>query len=123
MDKKSLENFIEYNFGGIIKDSPWEKYPEHLVFRHADNKKWFALIFEASYETLGIKKEGLAQIANFKCDPDFIDTITKKPGILPAYHMNKTHWVTVLLDGSAEDNDIKLLVDMSYALTNKKHTR
>lgn len=37
----------------------------------------------------------------------------------PSWHMNKAHWLTVALDGTAEDEKIRFLVDMSYELTKK----
>ena len=40
-----------------------------------------------------------------------------QPGITKAWHMNKNHWLGVLLDGSAEDQTIKELLDVSYSLT------
>ena len=54
---------------------------------------------------------------NVKCDPRLIGSFREEPGILPAYHMNKAHWLTVALDGSAEDGKLKFLLDMSYELT------
>ena len=39
--------------------------------------------------------------------------------LLPGWHMNKAHWLTVALDGTVEDEKIKFLVDMSYELTKK----
>ena len=41
----------------------------------------------------------------------------EEPGMFPAYHMNKAHWLTIALDGSAEEGKIKFLLDMSYELT------
>ena len=38
-------------------------------------------------------------------------------GILPAYHMNKNHWVTVLLDGTIPIKNIQNLIKTSYELT------
>jgi predicted DNA-binding protein (MmcQ/YjbR family) len=35
----------------------------------------------------------------------------------PGWHMNKAHWLTVALDSTVEDEKIKFLVDMSFALT------
>jgi predicted DNA-binding protein (MmcQ/YjbR family) len=40
-----------------------------------------------------------------------------EPGIFPGWHMNKAHWLTVALDSTVEDEKIKFLVDMSFALT------
>jgi len=54
---------------------------------------------------------------NLKCDPDealFLrDTFAS---VLPGYHMNKTHWNTVLLDGSIPRGEIERMIDRSYAL-------
>ena len=49
-----------------------------------------------------------------------IGSMRMNTGVLPAYHMNKNHWLTVLLDGTADDETVKALVDMSYALTAPK---
>ena len=38
-------------------------------------------------------------------------------GILPAYHMNKNHWITVLLDGTLPLKNIQHLIEASYELT------
>jgi predicted DNA-binding protein (MmcQ/YjbR family) len=42
-----------------------------------------------------------------------------EPGIVPGWHMNKAHWITVALDGTVEDEKIRILLDMSYELTKK----
>ncbi len=39
-----------------------------------------------------------------------------EPGIFPGWHMNKSHWLTVVLDGMVEDEKIRFLVAMSYEL-------
>ena len=44
-------------------------------------------------------------------------------GILPGYYMNKTHWISVILDGSLSDAEILPLIDDSYALTLPHHPR
>ena len=41
-----------------------------------------------------------------------------EPGIFPGWYMNKSHWLTVVLDGMVEDEKIRFLVDMSYELIN-----
>ena len=45
------------------------------------------------------------------------------PAVLPAYHMNKRHWVSVVLDGSMTDEEILPLIRKSYDLTAKKLRR
>ena len=49
-----------------------------------------------------------------------MDVYRKQPGLLPGYHMNKDHWVTILLDGTAKTDLIKELLEISYDMTNRK---
>lgn len=120
MNRTQVESFIHENFAGIIQDWPWEDTPEYTVFRHVDNRKWFALIMKIKYQTLDVDRSGEIDIINLKCDPDLIEEILHEPGILPAYHMNKRHWITIPLDGSCDSERIRSLIDLSYRLTQKK---
>jgi predicted DNA-binding protein (MmcQ/YjbR family) len=54
---------------------------------------------------------------NLKCDPE-IGTLLREqyPSVLPGYHMNKKHWITVLMDGSISDKLVKGWIDASYEL-------
>ena len=72
------------------------------------------------YQKLGIEREGLVYIVDTKCDPLMMGAYRGRPGILPGYHMNKEHWLTILLDGSADDGLVKELFDISFELTNRK---
>ena len=45
------------------------------------------------------------------------------PAVLPAWHMNKLHWVTVSLDGTVEDSVLRKWIDCSYALVVNGLTR
>ncbi|MGB0390290.1 MAG: MmcQ/YjbR family DNA-binding protein [Salibacteraceae bacterium] len=54
---------------------------------------------------------------NLKCDPEYaIQLREENEGIQPGYHMNKTHWNTVLTDGSVTDELLLELIDHSYDL-------
>lgn len=37
--------------------------------------------------------------------------------VIPAYHLNKKHWNSIILDGSVPDKDICRMVGESYDLT------
>ena len=69
------------------------------------------------YRRLGIEREDSVDIVDVKCGPLLMDVYRKQPGILPGYHMNKDHWITILLDGTAEDGLIRELFEISYDLT------
>lgn len=120
MNRAETEQFILENFGGIIQDWPWEDTPEYTVFRHADNRKWFALIANVKCQTLGIDRPGNIDFINLKSDPDLLEDLLHEPGILPAYHMNKRHWLTIPLDGSCTDDKVKNLIALSYELTGQR---
>lgn len=120
MDRAATIEFIHENFGGIIEDHPWEDSPEYTVFRHADNHKWFALIARVKYQTLGINHPGEVDFINLKADPDLIETLVANREVLPAYHMNKRHWLTIPLDRSHSTAQIQDLIALSYQLTAHK---
>jgi predicted DNA-binding protein (MmcQ/YjbR family) len=74
---------------------------------------------DVSFKKLNIDKEGIVSVLNLKNIPEMIGGLRMKTGILPAYHMNKEHWITVLLDGTVAKQKIFDLIDISYDLTNK----
>lgn len=119
MTKQELEKYIAEQYG-VSPDSPWIKYPEYKVFRHGGSKKWFALIMDVPAKAAGRSGEGRVDAVNLKCDPLLVGSMTKQPGVFPAYHMNKTHWITVALDGSADAETVKMLLGASFALTAPK---
>ncbi len=54
---------------------------------------------------------------NAKCDPDKAEELREEyPAIKPGYHMNKTHWNTVIVNGSLSTKLIKEMIDDSYDL-------
>ena len=57
---------------------------------------------------------------NIKVEPSKVDDLLQLPGFYPAYHMNKKHWVTAILDGTIEDETLKELLLKSRSLVTKK---
>ena len=109
--------FDEYS---VEPDFPFRMDDVTCVFRHIDNRKWFGIAMVIPYRTIGINKPGDVDILNVKCDPVMMGSLRGKSGFCPAYHMNKDKWITILLDGSAGQEDIKALLAMSYSMTAMK---
>ena len=65
----------------------------------------------------------MIDVVNLKCDPVLIGSLRMEKGIFPDYHMSKDKWISVALDGSVDDEKIKMLLDMSYELTELKTKR
>lgn len=54
---------------------------------------------------------------NIKALPEeVIDRIERYPEVNPGYHMNKKHWVTIVLDLAHDEWLIKQWIDDSYTL-------
>lgn len=93
-----------------LEDFPFG--PDAYVYKVQD--KMFALLYE---------KDGKARI-NLKCDPQqAVELRDVFRAVIPGYHMNKTHWNTVLLDGDVPDGELERMVDHSYGLIIQKLTR
>lgn len=54
---------------------------------------------------------------NLKCDPEVGAELREEyPSVQPGFHMNKKHWITVLMDGSIPDKLLRKWIDASYDL-------
>ena len=61
---------------------------------------------------------------NLKCDPDEAEMLRDIfPSIIPGYHMNKSQWNSVILDGSIPQGEIERMMDNSYMLVVSKMTK
>lgn len=92
----------------------WARLPDAAVLRRADNQKWYAVLMPVARAKLGLSGEGTIEIIDLKSDPLLIDALRTRPGYLPAYHMNKLHWFTALLDGSVPAEELCELLRLSY---------
>ena len=103
-----------------LPDKPWARYPDNEVLRHEDNRKWYALLFPVKEKHFGRDGEEYVDVLNVKCDPMASFSLREIDGIFPAYHMNHTEWISILLDGTVPVEEIFPLLDMSYEMTASK---
>lgn len=123
MNRKKTEEYIKNQYG-IEPDFPWDGDFVTAVFRHKDNRKWFALIMRVSGDRLGLDTDEPVDCMNLKIDdPMLLDMLIHEKGMIPAYHMNKQHWITVFLDGTVKDKKVTDLIDLSYSVTAGKKKR
>ena len=109
---------------GVDPEFPWDGDDTSAVFRHRENKKWFALIMEVRRELLGLSGKERVACMNLKIDDVILhDMLVHEDGILPAYHMNKQHWVTVLLDGTVGFDRVTGLLQVSFEATRPKRRK
>lgn len=118
--KDKLTTYVKETHGSD-PEGPFEKY-DYTTFR-GPNGKWYGLIMTLPWTALGKERQGTVTVINLKLPPEKIEKLVDKEKCFPAYHMNKKYWLTVLLEGGASWEEVKALVDESYALTQAKKGR
>lgn len=99
---------------------PWKDSPLYCTLKTNDKKKWYGLIMNIPYKTLGLKSEGMIDVINLKNDPEKIANLIDNKHYFKAYHMNKKYWLTILLDNKVELDEVKNLLDESYQVVENK---
>ena len=107
----------------VEPDYPFPTAPEYPVLRHRDSRKWFALIMDVPRDRLGLPGQERVDVINLKCSSALSGSLRMQAGILPAYHMHRDNWITVLLDGTVPLSDLCPLIDISFSLTADKKER
>ena len=103
---------------GAEPDFPWPDTPDYCVFR-CPNEKWFALLMKIIYRQLGLTGDEEIWVVNMKADQAEIPNLIDKKSIFPAWHMNKKHWITVLLTAATDFEKLCGLTQKSYELVCK----
>lgn len=102
MNHKQLEDYL------LAKPGTKLDYPfgaEVAVYKVLD--KMFALVPEG--------KDPMQ--VSLKCDPLLAKTLRERyESVLPGYHLNKTHWNTIIMSGQLTEDEVLGLVDLSYNL-------
>jgi len=104
------QDVIQYGLSlpSTYEDQPFPDDYTSVVLKHSGTGKWFALIMEVKGEWY----------LNVKTDPLESEVLRKAyPYIIPAYHMNKEHWNTVILGENVDKKIVKDLIQESYELT------
>ncbi|KRK21851.1 hypothetical protein FC61_GL000507 [Levilactobacillus brevis ATCC 14869 = DSM 20054] len=70
---------------------------------------------DVSADKLGLLTEQSVPIMVIKLEPEAVESLQADPAFLPAYHMNKSHWVSARLDQISTEESYRLL-EHSYTL-------
>lgn len=114
VDREEIFEYVKKQYG-TIPEYLWSSSPDSAVLRH-HNGKWYAVIMNVERSKLGLDGDDTVEIMDVKCDPEMTGMIIQTYGFLPGYHMNKQHWITILLDGTVGESKILDFLDMSYDL-------
>ena len=92
------------------------------MLRHADNRKWYALVMRVSRRKFGFDSDEVIDVVNLKLPVEMFGSFGAADGVCPAYHMNKLHWISVLLPDAPEDV-VRFLANVSFDATKNKRKR
>jgi predicted DNA-binding protein (MmcQ/YjbR family) len=82
-------------------------FDENTAVYRATNGKMFALVAEDS-QPLRL---------SLKCDPNLAELLREKyESVSAGYHLNKKHWITIILSGQLGDDEICDLIRHSFEL-------
>ena len=118
MTKQSLFEYC-LSAHSTAPDYPFEGDFETAVLRHTDNRKWYAIVMRVSRCKFGFDDDEVIDVVNLKLPTEMFGSFGASDGVYPAYHMNKLHWVSVLLHDSPDDV-VQFLVNVSFEATKGK---
>ena len=104
------------SFFGTSPDYPFDEDFETAVERHADNRKWYAIVMRVPRSKFGLESDEVIDVVNLKLPTEMFGSFGKSDGVYPAYHMNKLHWISVLLPDASEDV-VAFLTNASFEAT------
>ena len=112
------QEFLEYclNKYGTSPDYPFDEDFETTVLRHTDNRKWYAIVMRVSRRKIGLDSDEVIDVVNLKLPTEMFGSFGAVDGVYPAYHMNKLHWISVLLQDAPEDV-VSFLTNASFEAT------
>ena len=118
------QQFLSYclNTYGTSPDYPFDDWMESAVLRHSDNRKWYAIVMKVSRSKFGLDSDEVIDVVNLKLPTEMFGSFGAADGVYPAYHMNKLHWISVLLP-DAPDDIVQFLVNVSFEATKDKRKR
>ena len=121
MTREELERVVAEQYS-VSADYPFENDRVTAVFRHTKSRRWFAIAMEVPLCKFFGSSHKKETVLNCKVDPMMLGSFLQNPGVFPAYHMNKKHWISILPQ-RAETDLIKTVLRISFELTAEKECR
>ena len=89
---RDILSFAEAEWGET-PEFLWKNFPDYAVLRRKDTDKWYALLARLTADKVGGSKKDIIEVVNLRRTEGMDGS-----RFLPAYHMNKKTWATIVLD-------------------------
>ena len=125
ISKEDILSYIE-NLDGAFYDMPFKGDFSTTVLRRKNAKKsgnsWFGAVIAAPekyFLRYGVPVPEDRTVLCLKCPPDLQPFLCAEYAgrIMPAYHMNKTHWISIVIYSDVPREEIEKLIVLSYDIT------
>ena len=115
------QGFLSYCLStyGTSPDYPFDEDFETAVLRHGDTRKWYAIVMRVPRSKFGQGSDEVIDVVNLKLPMEMFGSFGAADGVYPAYHMNKLHWISVLLPDAPADLT-QFLTSVSFEATKQK---
>ncbi len=97
----------------------WERDKECAVLRRKDNRKWYAVFMIIPANKLGLDGGIRVEIIDVRIAPEELPSTVDGKRFFAGYHMNKKHWLTIVMDGSVPAEEVFKYLNESYNLAKR----
>ncbi len=115
---RTLTEYVKARYSDEL-EFPWGEDDGNAVIRRGDNRKWYVVILTVTKDKFGFSSKERVEVIDLRALPEEIDALVDGVKYFRGYHMNKKHWLTMILDGSVPVEEILHRVDESYRLADK----
>lgn len=123
MTREEVIEYVKSKYD-IEPEHLWKKFPNHIIFRNPETRKWFWLIGDVDNNKIQVGWDWRTDVLNLKSDPGMIEYLRTQWWYRPAYHMNKENRISLLLwPLSTKPDTIKTLIDISYKFSCKNRKK
>lgn len=112
----AIINYVKAKYDNDL-EFLWKRSPKNAIWRNQNNRKWYGTVLVISKDKLKIESNEMVEILDLRYQKNDIKNIIDNYKIFPGYHMNKDNWITIILDGRVELEEIYQLIDNSYQLS------
>lgn len=114
-DAKRIISYCEEKYNNQL-EFLWKKFSDNAIIRRKDNQKWYLVFACVSKAKLGLDSNEVAEIICFRMESSKLELIVDQKKYFRGYHMNKKHWVSIILDESIKEEELYQIIDDSYLL-------
>lgn len=96
---------------GTSQDYPFDEDFETAVMRHADDRKWYAIVMNISRRKFGFDSDEVIDVGNLKLPTEMFGSFGAPDGV-PSVSHKKLHWISMLFPNVIDDL-VQFLVNVS----------